>query len=923
MMRIVSKATALLFLAFVMFSAGSAGAATPTPRLKPPAPGPVYLSRLDYARLNALHASLKKKSFGLAKSEIAFIEDPIARSLGQWMYLTAKDPALNFIEAGAFLDDHAGWPSEARIQRFAELKIKNTASVDDVDRFFAKRSPVTGDGKLQLARARLAKGERESAKALIRDAWINHNYAASKERKILSAYGSYLSEEDHAARVDRMLWGIQVTNARRTFSKLSRAERRQAEARAALLMRASSAPRLFDNLSLSAQRDSGLLHAAVRYYRRTGEEPRAIELAKNAPTSSEEIRNPERWWTERRILAQWAIRNSRFADAYAMAAGHGATQGSVYSDGEFYAGWIALRFLNDPERAEVHFQAMVDGVSTPISLSRGFYWLGRAAAARGDDTQARVYYREAAQYHYSYYGQLAAEELGDTALERFFAEPPLASEAEKRRFGARPAAAGLRMLSDLGFDYEFMVFAYHLDGELESEGEYAELARLTNREGAPHLTVRAGKVAVQNDSFVADISYPLVFVPEEAKAFVAPEIILGLSRQESEFNPRAFSHAGARGMMQLIPSTAQITARKEGLPYMRSALLDDPVYNMTLGSAHLSHLLDRFDGSLIMTFAAYNAGAHRADRWAEEYGDPRTGEVDPLDWVEMIPFSETRNYVQRVLENVQVYRGRLNNGAIPGQLSKDLERGGTHGRAAKLAVPSRQLMTATTVQATSIAPLPAATLQRAEAFRIAFTRPEPTPQPTSPQSPMGNDLITPLVDDKVTEPVKKRRGRNRQFTVNKVEDTVPKAANVTVTSEEQTPIDASSIATPSQQIAEPSPVEQKIIENSAPANAPPAQAAETSEISLVLNEILSESTDVRPTVPLTTNTVTPPAALPAKSDAERAEDYIQETLAKVESDESGECMTYLRFLLTVAKDDATAEDLNAAALAELDGNTGC
>ena len=320
----------------------------------------------------------------------------------------------------------------------------------------------------------------------------------------------------------------------------------------------------------------------------------------------------------------------------------------------------------------------------------------------------------AAKHYYSYYGQLAAEELGGAALTQKFAAPAAATPEERALFSSRPTIAALRQLSDLNLDYEFMVFAYHADDQLTRPGEFLELAKLTNGEGAPHLTVRAGKVAIQKNAFAPDVAYPLVFVPEEAAKFMAPEVVLGLSRQESEFNPRAFSHAGARGMMQLIPSTAQITARKEGLRYSRSALLDDPVYNMTLGSAHLSHLTSRFDGSLIMTFASYNAGPHRVDRWMREYGDPRIAAIDPVDWVELIPFSETRNYVQRVLENVQVYRGRLNNAPIPGRLSADLERGGVKNRTAR--APKPAIIKISTAPTQALPPLPAPTVKRARDY---------------------------------------------------------------------------------------------------------------------------------------------------------------------------------------------------------------
>lgn len=706
--------------AAVIMAATTALAFT-TPRLKPPAPGPVYLSTADHAILLNVADLLKKKRFSEAYGATARLSDPIAKSLGQWLYFMAKDPEVRLSTADAFLDHHGDWPAASRIQAHVEDRISNNAPVDDIIAFFDGRDPVTGAGKIHLARALLAKGDKDAGEAQLRDAWVNDNFTVSKERAILSSYGGRLTKEDHAARVDRLLWARQVTNARRIFSRLDRSEQEKAKVRAALILSASSATAMYSNLSRDDQLDSGVLLAAVRYYRRSGNEIQAISLAGQSPKNPEALRNSEQWWYERHLLMRWALKEGRFADAYAAAANHGLEPGGAFADAEFNAGWIALRFLNEPKRAETHFLALASSVGTPISLSRAFYWLGRTAEASGNDDLATAYYQSAAKHYYSYYGQLAAEELGGPALEQRFSPPVVPNAAERALFGSRPAVAALRMLSDLNLDYEFMVFAYHVDGILDHPGEYLELASLTNGEGAPHLTVRAGKVAIQRDAFTPEVAYPLVFVPEEAKRFVAPEIILGLSRQESEFNPRAYSRAGARGMMQLLPSTAQITAQKAGLSYSRSALLDDPVYNMTIGSAHLSHLLERFNGSLILTFAAYNAGALRAEQWIETYGDPRGDSVDPVDWVELIPFGETRNYVQRVLENMQVYRGRLNDAPIPGRLSADLERGGERNRVARHGnVPSQTLYAANPRQASgqNLAPLPDATAARAAQYRI-------------------------------------------------------------------------------------------------------------------------------------------------------------------------------------------------------------
>ncbi|MEO1251280.1 MAG: transglycosylase SLT domain-containing protein [Pseudomonadota bacterium] len=687
-----------------------------TPRVKPPAPGPQYLSRLDHARLSAISSSLERKAYSLALAELEFVEDPIARSLGRWLYYMEKDPELDIADAGAFITAHRDWPAIARIQSFVEKQIDDATPQDVVLAFFANREPRTGVGKVQLARAYLATGREADANALIKDAWINQNFAVGDERRLLTQFGDRLTKDDHAKRVDRLLWSRQVTNARRVFPKLAKRDRRMAEARAALLLGAASGSRLYNALAEDEKLDSGVLHAAVRYYRRRDDQQYAISLAARAPDSPDALRNTDRWWTERRLLLQRALKDGRFASAYRLAAHHGMSEGGDFADAEFVAGWIALRFLDAPERATIHFKAFTGSVATPISLARGYYWLGRAAQAQGDDGEARAYFESASEHHYSYYGQLAAEQLGGPALARRFEPEPSPSPEDKARFEARPAVAAMQMLSDLNLDYPFMVFAYHIDDALDRPDEYRWMAKLTNGEGAPHLTVRAGKVAALSGAFAPEVSYPLVFVPEEAKAYAPPEMILGLSRQESEFNPRAYSSAGARGVMQLIPSTAQITARKEGLPYRRSALLNDPIYNMTIGAAHLSHLLDRFDGSMIMTFAGYNAGAHRVDRWVEDFGDPRTGEVDPVDWVELIPFSETRNYVQRVLENIQVYRGRINDAPIPGALSADLDRGGAPARAGRKFQPSAVLATRAAGEQYPLADLPARTALLADAF---------------------------------------------------------------------------------------------------------------------------------------------------------------------------------------------------------------
>ncbi|MBI1366225.1 MAG: transglycosylase SLT domain-containing protein [Alphaproteobacteria bacterium] len=676
--------TAAFIISLLAAANASPVAAMASPRLKPPPPGPDYLSAGDYKALKDVESAIDRRDWPAEKFAAAAIQDEAARALAEWLSLYAGDPTFDFQDVGAFLDAHETWPALSKIQADAESRIPSDAPAQAVLDFFKKRDPATGEGKLALAQAQLDLGEKDAAALRIRNAWIHDDFRLADEQRILTRYDGFLKEEDHQARVDRLLFERKVTTARRVFSHLSPRHRRMAEARAALLVNASNGPSLFNALPQTDRLDSGVLLAAVRYYRRADEEPRAVELARLAPTDPNELRAPEQWWYERQLLMRWALKEKRYAQAYELAANNGLEPGGEFAEAEFDAGWIALRFLNSPERASLHFKALANAVGAPISLARAYYWLGRAAEANETAGLAGTFYAEAARFIYTYYGQLAAERIGAPAATQTFDPPVIPTAAERARFQARPLVRVMKMLADLGDDRALLIFGYRLDDQLDSPGEYVQLADLVKRRGATHIAVRAGKVAIGRGAFAADVAYPVIYVPDEATRFAPEELILGLSRQESEFNPRAYSRAGARGLMQLIPSTARSTARREGLTYRRAALLDDPVYNMIVGSAHLSELLDRYDGSFVMAIAAYNAGANNVDEWVRRYGDPRAPDVDPVDWVEQIPFAETRNYVQRVLENAEIYRARLTNAPIAGRLAADLERGGPSKRAGLL-----------------------------------------------------------------------------------------------------------------------------------------------------------------------------------------------------------------------------------------------
>lgn len=883
LMSSLGKNTTLLLLGAIAAAALTPALAVEAPRLKPSPPGPAFVEQSDLSRLLAVKDAVSRRNYALARSLAGEMRDATAKSLAEWYYYDAEDPLVSIEAADAFLDTHPEWPSVAKIQSHVEKRMSWTLSPSTVLAFFESRDPVTGEGKLQLARAQFATGAAEAGELHVKDAWINNNFTLPDEQRLLANYGGRLTADDHAKRADRLLWAREVMTAKRVFSQLKADDRRRAETRAALLLGAASGPNLYANLSADDRADPGVMLAAIRYFRRIEEEPRAIAIARSAPTDAASLRNPERWWDEQNLLMRWALKNRQYADAYAMAAHHGLEAGTAnFAEAEFNAGWIALRFLNDAARAEQHFAALTGNVSAPISLSRGLYWLARAAEARGDKDLAATRYEKAAEQIYTFYGQLAAEKIGGPALEKAFEESPPATPEEKARFGSRPAVAALRMLTDIRDDRAFLIFAYSIDDALTSRGEFRELADLAMRMNAPHVAVRAGKVAVRTGSFAPEIAYPDIAVPGSATRFAPAEVILGLSRQESEFNPRAYSRAGARGMMQLIPSTALATARKEGIKYNKTALLDDPQYNMTIGSAHVSHLISRFDGSWIMTFAAYNAGVNRVDQWILSYGDPRSPAVDPLDWIEQIPFEETRNYVQRVLENSQIYRSRLNKGAIAGTLARDIERGGSAGRVASLppinspgAIPDIQPRIAALAEPV-LNPLPEA------ADSLAHIRVKPAPTPAKPS----------LASSKSSKPTARA---NRKPIVRGKKLLMPPPSGPhdeapAIPEPEPAPIEAKTAAPIAAEIDLP-PLIMAPIDSEAEAAAKAATEAEPA--------YADEALVASPEAP-TGITAVDPLAKDQAADAE--------------------CITYSDFIAATAKEEASADDLNAGALAELLGD---
>ncbi|MEZ5826738.1 MAG: lytic transglycosylase domain-containing protein, partial [Geminicoccaceae bacterium] len=518
--------------------------------------------------------------------------------------------------------------------------------------------PRTGSGHVALAIAWRDAGRGDMARDLIRHLWSHQELGDGLEDVILEMFGRELRREDHEARLDFLLWQRRGAAARRMFRHVSDGHRRLAEARLALQGMKGGVDGLIERIPRSLRDHPGLTFDRLRWRRRKGRDSEAQDMLLDPP---DDLVEPEVWWNERSYQIRQLIGEGRFDRAWRLARLHGQTDGLSFAEAEWLAGWLALRFAGKPEEALARFDNLAKGVSTPISSARAAYWAGRAAAELGKDDTAKARYADAARHSTTFYGQEAAFELG-----RSFPLENAAPAPDRRPHGSEIAdlLTIARMLCDAdGAAYALPFWSRIL--ELRPDDPATALHEAAEC-GRPDLAIRLGKRAVRADLLDPVATYPVVRIDAvlepQAERADAP-LMLAISRQESHFDASARSVANALGLMQLIPPTARAIARRKGLPFSQERLARDPEYNATLAAGFLDTLLERYDGSREMVAAAYNAGPNRVRRWVEAFGDPRQMDRhERIDWIEKIPFNETRNYVQRVSEGYEVYRRLLEEG---------------------------------------------------------------------------------------------------------------------------------------------------------------------------------------------------------------------------------------------------------------------
>lgn len=626
------------------------------------------------AQLKAALAAIERGAW----SEVTRIQydttDPAVRDMILWKRASDGVPGTTFDELNYALTTLSTWPLTDRMRRRAEEIIDaSNLTAEARVKWLTESGPITGAGKVALANALRQTGQTARAQDVIRDVWRNNTLESSLQRTVLASWGQALSQDDHRARVDFLLWTGQRSDAQALKPQLTADYRNLVDARIALSQRARNVDSAIQAVPANLQNHPGLLYERANWRRAKNMEDAVAPLLTQINGKDVPAAGRGRLWRERAIAVRGDLKARNYTRAYNLTAPHGMSSGADFAEAEWLAGWIALRLNGDAPRGLKHFETMTNGVGAPVSLTRGQYWTGRARDALGQSDQAALAYASAATHKYTYYGQLSAERLGDRKIN--FGPPITPAPEELAAFDANPMVRALRLIGGTGEMGLYRTFSHHLDDVLSTPAEFELLAELNHQYNQPDTAVRAGKAGLFKGVLAPEAAYPVLMHPLSRQPEVERAFMLAITRQESEFNPNARSPVGALGLMQFMPSTARAEARLRGMPYEQSWLTTDPAYNMTLGGLHLDTLLKQFGGSYIMTAAAYNAGPSRPNQWVRDYGDPRTGQIDPVDWVEFVPFSETRNYIQRVLENIQVYRHRISGEDADIQITDDLKRG--------------------------------------------------------------------------------------------------------------------------------------------------------------------------------------------------------------------------------------------------------
>ena len=622
-----------------------------------------YLNQKDFERAKRIFSLVKEKKYITAYKSSLKLKDKDLKIFVKWLYLMRSSNNASFNDYQVFIKKQPEYPRIGRLQYLAEQKIilKNTTPKSVIN-WFDQYPPVSGMGKLKLAEAYLQQNKTANIRDLIREGWVDAALNRGQLKFYRKKFKKFLSEEDYIKRAEYLSWERKYWDLKRLLVYLPKDYRALYNARQILMSNSYGVDNAISKVPTVFKNDIGLQYDRLRWRNRRGRLESSLQiLYENSNKSEDELIRADLWWKQRESIVRSLLYKKRYKTAYKIASEHSLTSGAEFAEAEWLSGWIAHSFLKSQEYAINHFLNFYDNVSYPISLSRGAYWLGKSYKALGNEKTADDYFRQGSKYLTTYYGQLSLMEIEDQAKIKLEDDAFYTKEYEKKFFN-NDLIKIIRILKELDQTKYSKDLIKHLALINVDEGSEVLAAKLAVDVERYDYAIQISKKASYEKRFYLKYNYPIITTPRKINNKTMPpsEFILAIIRQESEFDRKAYSYAGARGMMQLMKYTAKLVAKQAKLPYSISGLTRDPEYNIKLGTYYFDSLLNDYGGVYPFAIAAYNAGPNRVKTWRRVNGDPSKDQISFIDWIEMIRFKETRNYVQRVLENVNVYKFMIN-----------------------------------------------------------------------------------------------------------------------------------------------------------------------------------------------------------------------------------------------------------------------
>ena len=626
--------------------------------IKPDIDKSKFYSQKDFALAKKAVSEMKKSDWTNALKTAKKAKDKSIYNFIEWRHLLTEGNKASFYDYLNFINTNKDYPRLGRIKYLAEHKLSNEKiTPGKIIDWFGDEEPLSGYGKMILGESYILTGQIEQGKKLIKEGWITADLSKTELSLFRKKFKNYLNAEDYIQRADYLAWENKYWDLKRMLRYLPKDYELLYNARQLLMSKSYGVDQAIKNVPDRFKNDAGLNFDRLKWRRKRGRIDSSAEILLNVKNTKDYLVRPDKWWDEREIISRSLIYEKKYELAYKIASNHTLIEGSDYAAAEWMSGWIALSFLDDPLLSKDHFQNFYNNVSYPISTSRGAYWLARSYKALGDKENSKKWFEEAAKYLTTYYGQLAFLELNPN--ENFELSKDMEVDKKYReKFYSKELVKITYLLDELNEDKYTKFILRHLANENIENGSEILASELSTNIGRFDFAIQIAKIASYEKRFHNKFNYPIISTPKNINGRKIPEsaFILSIIRQESEFDLSANSHAGAKGLMQLMPYTAKLVAKQAKLPYVKSRLTTDPEYNINLGSHYIAGLILDYDGAYPYAIAAYNAGPNRVKYWKKINKDPQKKQIDYVDWIELIKFRETRNYVQRVLENYNVYR---------------------------------------------------------------------------------------------------------------------------------------------------------------------------------------------------------------------------------------------------------------------------